>query len=241
MSLSKGKVLIVDDESSVRRAVHGALQGMGFQVDDAASGESALRLVRESRFDVVLLDVNMPGIGGIRACREMRGWMPRLGILMLTVRDSEEDKVAALDAGADDYITKPFHIRELAARIRSAVRRSSGSQVDPEAVIRIGTVELDPPRRLVRKNGAPVHLTPKEFDVLRYLMTHPGLPITHARLLQAVWGPEYGGELEYLRTFVRQLRKKIEDDPAEPVYLLTDSHVGYRFVEATPEPVIERA
>jgi two-component system KDP operon response regulator KdpE len=147
--------------------------------------------------------------------------------------------VAALDAGADDYITKPFNIRELAARIRAAVRRSSASQADPDAVIRIGSVELDPPRRLVRKGGGPIHLTPKEFDLLHFLMARAGLPITHVRLLHAVWGPEYGGELEYLRTFVRQLRKKLEDDPAEPSYLLTDSHIGYRFAEARPEPVAE--
>jgi two-component system KDP operon response regulator KdpE len=151
---------------------------------------------------------------------------------MLTVRDREEDKVTALDAGADDYVTKPFSIRELAARIRAAVRRSSASHVDPNAVIRIGNIELDPARRVVRKGGEPVHITPTEFDLLHYLMAHAGLPITHARLLHAVWGPEYGGELEYLRTFVRQLRKKLEDDPAEPTYLLTDSHLGYRFTEA---------
>jgi two-component system KDP operon response regulator KdpE len=214
---------------------------MGFQVDEAPSGESALRLLPEAQYDVVLLDINMPGMGGIRACREMRRSLPRLGILMLTVRDSEEDKVAALDAGADDYITKPFNVRELAARIRAAVRRSSASQVDPEAVIRIGSIDLDPARRLVRKAGQPIHVTPKEFDLLHYLMAHAGLPITHVRLLRAVWGPEYGGELEYLRTFVRQLRKKLEDDPAEPTYLLTDSHVGYRFAEAKPEPVEEKA
>jgi len=207
---------------------------MGFTVDDASTGEDALQRVREEKYDVVLLDINMPGIGGIRACREMRKSLPRLGILMLTVRDSEEDKVAALDAGADDYITKPFNIRELAARIRAAVRRSSVSYVDPDAEMRIGNIELDPARRLVRKGGEPVHLTPKEFDLLRYLMAHAGLPITHARLLHAVWGPEYGGELEYLRTFVRQLRKKLEDDPAEPAYLLTDSHIGYRFAETGP-------
>jgi two-component system KDP operon response regulator KdpE len=238
---SHGKILIVDDESSIRRALHNTLHGMGFTVDEAANGEAALQLVREEKYDVVLLDINMPGIGGIRACREMRRSLPRLGILMLTVRDSEEDKVLALDAGADDYITKPFNIRELAARIRAAVRRSSASQVDPDAVIRIGIIELDPARRLVRKAGEPVHLTPKEFDMLRYLMAHAGLPITHARLLHAVWGPEYGGELEYLRTFVRQLRKKLEDDPAEPAYLLTDSHIGYRFAEAKPEPVEEKS
>jgi two-component system KDP operon response regulator KdpE len=150
---------------------------------------------------------------------------------MLTVRDSEEDKVLALDAGADDYITKPFNIRELAARIRAAVRRSSTSYVDPGAVIQIGNIELDPIRRLVRKAAEPIHLTPKEFDLLHYLMAHAGLPITHVRLLRAVWGPEYGGELEYLRTFVRQLRKKLEADPADPAYLLTDSHIGYRFAQ----------
>ena len=238
---SKSKVLIVDDESSIRRALHNTLQGMGFDVDDASSGEAALDLVRETEYDVVLLDINMPGMGGIRACREIRKSLPRLGILMLTVRDSEEDKVTALDAGADDYVTKPFSIRELAARIRAAVRRSSASHVDPDAVIRIGDIEIDPVRRLVHKSGAPVHLTPKEFDLLRYLMAHAGLPMTHARLLRAVWGPEYGGELEYLRTFVRQLRKKLEDDPAEPAYLLTDSYVGYRFAETTPEPAVQEA
>ena len=238
---SHGKILIVDDESSIRRALHNTLHGMGFAVDEAANGEAALQVVRGEKYDVVLLDINMPGIGGVRACREMRKSLPRLGILMLTVRDSEEDKVLALDAGADDYITKPFNIRELAARIRAAVRRSSASYVDPDAEMQIGNIELDPVRRLVRKAGEPVHLTPKEFDILRYLMTHAGLPITHARLLHAVWGPEYGGELEYLRTFVRQLRKKLEDDPAEPAYLLTDSHIGYRFMEARPEPVEENA
>ena len=186
-------------------------------------------------------DINMPGIGGIRACREIRKSLPHLGILMLTVRDREEDKVTALDAGADDYITKPFNIRELAARIRAAVRRSSASSVDPDAVIRIGDIELDPARRLVRKGGELVHFTPTEFDLLRYLMTHAGLPITHVRLLRAVWGPEYGGELEYLRTYIRQLRKKLEDDPAEPEYLLTDSHVGYRFAEGKAETVEEKA
>jgi two-component system KDP operon response regulator KdpE len=209
---------------------------MGFSAEEATTGEAAIDLVGELPFDVVLLDINMPGIGGIRACREIRKNQPRIGILMLTVRDREEDKVAALDAGADDYITKPFKISELAARIRAAVRRSAVFKVDPEAPIRIGNIDLDPLRRQVRKAGEPVHLTPKEFDLLHYLMAHAGLPITHARLLQGVWGPEYGGELEYLRTFVRQLRKKLENDPADPEYLLTDSHVGYRFADAVPEP-----
>jgi two-component system KDP operon response regulator KdpE len=238
---SHGKVLIVDDEISIRRSLHNTLQTMGFIVNDTSTGEDALRLVRESQYDVVLLDINMPGIGGVQACREIRKILPRLGILMLTVRDSEDDKVTALDAGADDYITKPFNIRELAARVRAAVRRSSAAQSDSETVIQIGDIELDPARRLASKAGAQVHLTPKEFDLLHFLMAHAGLPMTHVRLLHAVWGPEYGGELEYLRTFVRQLRKKLEEDPAEPEYLLTDSHVGYRFAESMPGPVPETA
>lgn len=238
---SQGKVLIIDDESSIRLALHNTLRTMGFVVDDASTGEAALLLVGQFQYDVVLLDINMPGIGGIQTCRDLRKKLPRLGILMLTVRDSEDDKVTALDAGADDYVTKPFKIRELAARVRAAVRRSSTGHSDPDAVIQIGDIELDPARRLVRKTGAQVHLTPKEFDLLHYLMAHAGLPMTHVRLLHAVWGPEYGGELEYLRTFVRQLRKKLEGDPAEPEYLLTDSHVGYRFAEVKPEPVPENA
>ena len=235
MSHSQGKVLIVDDEPAIRRALHTTLQGVGFAVNEAPSGETALQLVQEAEYDVVLLDINMPGIGGVRTCREIRRRLPRLGILMLTVRDSEEDKVTALEAGADDYITKPFNVRELTARIRAAVRRSRTTGSDPDAAIRIGNIELDPLRRVVRKRGEAIHLTPKEFDLLHYLMAHAGVPITHSRLLQAIWGPEYGGELEYLRTFVRQLRKKLEDHPAEPAYLLTDSHIGYRFTEAKIE------
>jgi two-component system KDP operon response regulator KdpE len=239
MNPSQGKLLIVDDEASIRHALLATLRAMGFDVTEASTGEEALKLVRAAPFDVVLLDVNMPGIGGIGACREMRRILPRLGILMVTVRDNEDDKIAALDAGADDYVTKPFHVRELAARVRAAVRRSQVPAADVRAVIQIGDIALDPARRLVEKSGEAVRLTPKEFDLLYYLMSHAGLPVTHGKLLHAVWGPEYGGELEYLRTFMRQLRKKLEDDPSSPRYLLTDSHVGYRFREATPEPVAQ--
>jgi two-component system, OmpR family, KDP operon response regulator KdpE len=156
--------------------------------------------------------------------------------LMLTVRDSEDDKINALDAGADEYITKPFHVGELTARVRSAVRRSRLAQRVSEIVITIGEIELDRERRLVKKSGAVVHLTPKEFDLLYCLMTHAGKPLTHARLLTNVWGTEYGNELEYLRTFVRQLRKKLEDDPARPKYLLTESYIGYRFSDGQALP-----
>ena len=153
---------------------------------------------------------------------------------MLTVRDSEDDKVEALDVGADDYITKPFQLRELTARIRAAMRWSRApapQQGQEQPVLHIGDIELDPGRRTVKKASRLVHLTPKEFELVQHLMTYAGRPIPHARLLNTVWGPEYGGELEYLRTFVHQLRKKLEDDPANPRYLLTDAHVGYRFVE----------
>ena len=228
----QGKVLIVDDELSIRRALHTTFGTLGFDTAEAVTGEQALPLLRSSNFDAVLLDINMPGMGGIKACREIRRQFPRLAVLMLTVRDSEDDKVEALEAGADDYVAKPFPIRELVARVRAAVRRSHTSNVNGNAVISIGDITLDPARRLVQKSGQTVHLTPKEFDLLQYLMKHAGLPVMHARLLSAVWGPEYGGELEYLRTFIRQLRKKLEDDAAHPTYLLTDSHIGYRFREA---------
>jgi two-component system KDP operon response regulator KdpE len=225
----QGSILVVDDDSSTRRALRATLSGMGFTVVDAARGEEALSLVRVSWFDAVLLDVDMPGMGGMETCRSIRRSIARLPILMLTVLDSEDDKVLALDAGADDYITKPFQVRELTARLRSAVRRRNAQDNNRDAPIRHGYLELDPVKYRVLKNGRPIHLTPKEFEMLHYLMMHAGEPIPHARLLKSVWGPEYGNELEYLRTFVRQLRKKIEDDPHHPHYLLTDAYVGYRF------------
>jgi two-component system KDP operon response regulator KdpE len=211
-----GTVLVVDDDSSTRRALRMTLSGMGFTVVEAARGEEALSLVRVTRFDAVLLDVDMPGMGGLEACRTIRHAVARLPILMLTVLDSEDDKVLALDAGADDYITKPFQLRELTARLRSAVRRRNALDVNRDHPIRIGEIDLDPVKYRVQKAGHSIHLTPKEFEMLHYLMVHAGEPIPHARLLKSVWGPEYGNELEYLRTFVRQLRKKIEDDPRHP-------------------------
>ncbi len=230
-NISQGKVLIVDDEPSIRRAIRTTFGTLGFDIAEAVDGEQALPLLRATNFDAVLLDVSMPGMGGLEACREIRRQFPRLAVLMLTVRDDEDDKVEALEAGADDYVTKPFPVRELVARVRAAVRRSHAPEGNGNDVIRIGEITLDPTRRLVQKNGRTVHLTPKEFDLLLYLMKHAGLPVMHARLLSAVWGPEYGNELEYLRTFMRQLRKKLEDDAAHPQYLLTDSHIGYRFRE----------
>ena len=231
MNVSEGKVLIVDDEPSIRRVIRTTFGTLGFDIAEAVTGEQALPLLRSASFDAVLLDVNMPGMGGLEACREIRRQFPLLSVLMLTVRDTEDDKVEALNAGADDYVTKPFPVRELVARVRAAVRRSHALPGHGDAVITIGEIKLDAARRLVQKNGQAVHLTPKEFDLLLYLMKHAGLPVMHARLLSSVWGPEYGNELEYLRTFMRQLRKKLEDDAAHPQYLLTDSHIGYRFRE----------
>ena len=229
--VSRGKLLIVDDEPAVRWALNRTLRAMGFEISEASNGDQALALVRTVRLDAVLLDINMPGMGGVDACREIRRIMPLVGILMLTVKDSEADKIRALDAGADDYVTKPFNVRELAARIRAVIRRSQTLHTSVSTPINIGEIELDPARRLVRKAGETIRLTPKEFDLLHYLMSHAGLSLTHARLLAAVWGPEYRDQVEYLRTFVRQLRKKLSDDAASPRYLLTDSHIGYRFRE----------
>lgn len=231
MTQNQSTVLIVDDEPSIRVSLRTILSGMGFDVVEAARGEEALSLVRTAQFDVVLLDINMPGIGGIEVCRLMRKNSPRLPIVMLTVQGSEDRKVEALDAGADDYVTKPFQLRELVARLRAAVRRNA---IDDEqnSLIMIGDVRLDISRHLVQKNGRAVHLTPKQFELLHFLMANAGKPVPHAKLLRTVWGPEYGNELEYLRTFVRQVRMKIEDDPANPTYLLTESHIGYRFSES---------
>jgi two-component system KDP operon response regulator KdpE len=231
MSSLNGSVLVTDDDPDLRRVLRKTLDALGFEVSESANGEQAVRAVAVRQFHAVLMDVNMPGIGGIEACREIRKNAPRCQILMLTVRDREADKIEALDAGADDYITKPFSIPELAARLRSAVRRSATAALDSRMPISIGEIEVDPERRLVRKSGAVLRLTPKEFDLLHYLMSHPGIPIAHSKLLRAVWGEEYGQELEYLRTFVHQLRKKLETDPSAPEYLLTELHFGYRFRE----------
>ena len=229
MNVASGNILVTDDDPELRRVLTRTLDALGFQVAESPNGEHALTAVDSSQYDVVLMDVNMPGMGGIEACRAIRKKAPRLQIMMLTVRDLETDKIAAFDAGADDYITKPFSIPELAARLRSAVRRSTTAAFEAELPIVIGEIELDPARRIVSKTGCVLRLTPKEFDLLHYLMNHPGVPIAHTRLLRAVWGPEYGQELEYLRTFVHQLRRKLEKDPSAPEHLLTELHFGYRF------------
>jgi two-component system, OmpR family, KDP operon response regulator KdpE len=225
------RVLVVDDEPAIRRALRPPLTELGFEMTEASRGEMALDILRTEPFDAVLLDVNMPGIGGIETLRRIRAASPRLPVIMLTVRDREEEKVNALELGADDYVTKPFGVRELIARIRAAVRRVHAPTVAEDQPLTIGEIVLNPSRRSVTRRGQAIHLTRKEFDILHCLMSRAGRVITYARLLTAVWGAESREEVEYLRTFVRQLRKKIEDDPAHPTYLLTDIYVGYRFAD----------
>jgi two-component system KDP operon response regulator KdpE len=186
-----------------------------------------LNLLRRETVDLLLLDLNMPGIGGLEACRAIRETSD-LPIIVLSVRNTERDKVQALDAGADDYVTKPFGIQELLARIRAALRRVPSS--DPERrIFSSGELEIDFEARRASVNGNTVRLTPKEFDLLKFLVDHPNKPIPHRKLLQTVWGPDYGDEVEYLRVFINQLRKKIEPEPSKPRYLLTEPWVGYKF------------
>jgi two-component system KDP operon response regulator KdpE len=224
-------VLVVDDEPALRKVFRTSLAASGFVIEEACSGEEAVDILPQHPFDLVLLDINMPGIGGVEACREIRALAPKIGILMVTVRDAENDMVRALEAGADDYVTKPVRFRELVARMRAVVRRLDTASATEPTVIRVADLEMDLEGHCVRKAGELVHLTPTEFELLALLMRNPGVPVTHAKLLRAVWGPEYGTELDYLRSYVRTLRKKIEDDPARPKYLLTEPWVGYRFCD----------
>lgn len=232
MDKPQAKLLIVEDDTMLRRTLRTTFDALDFNVGEVGNGEEALMRLRMVDYDAVLLDINMPGMGGIETCRRIRRAFTRLPILMLTVRDAEDDKVEALEAGADDYITKPFEVRELAARLRSAIRRFHAPNTPAELPITIGDIMLDPPRRRVERSGNEVRLTPREFDALQLLMEHAGRPVTHARLSTALRGPDCATDREYLRVLIGQLRKKLEDDPARPVYILTDSYIGYRFRQA---------
>jgi two-component system KDP operon response regulator KdpE len=224
--LTGANILVVDDEPQIRRVLRSTLSSQGYVITDAKSGEEALESFRKERPDLVLLDVNMPGMGGIEACREIR-LISDAPIIMLTVRNAERDKVSALDAGADDYVVKPFGIEELLARIRAALRRYAPGEAMPPFVSKDLNIDFEAREVMVR--GQAVHLTPKEFEVLKYLIANQGKPLPHRRLLQAVWGPDYGDETENLRVVINQLRKKIELDPAHPKYIATEPWVGYRF------------
>jgi len=229
MTTDRLATLVVDDQPSFRRVLRTSLATSGFAIEEARSGEEAVTILTRSNFDLVLLDVNMPGIGGVQACREIRARMPKIGIVMVTVQDGESEIVTALEAGADDYITKPIRFRELVARLRAVLRRLRIEDAAEPTLLRAGDLELDINRHTLYRRGEIVHLTPTEFDLLALLMRHEGAPVTHAKLLRSVWGPEYGTELDYLRSFIKTLRKKMEADPAQPKYIVTEPWVGYRF------------
>jgi two-component system KDP operon response regulator KdpE len=224
--MNNATILVVDDESQIRRVLRTTLSGSGYDIIEAKDGQEAIDMVIRERPDLILLDVNMPGMTGLEACSKIR--LSYEGpIIMVTVRNSEQDKIVALDAGADDYVVKPFALGELLARIRAALRRFSSEEPLPK--IETTELKIDLEKRIVDVRGQRVHLTPKEFDVLRTLVIHQGKALTHKRVLQAVWGPDHGEETENLRVVINQLRKKIEKDPAHPRFILTEPWLGYRF------------
>jgi two-component system KDP operon response regulator KdpE len=221
---SKGKILIVDDQPQIRRALRTVLVASGYEVDDAPDGEEALEKLSREKFDVILLDINMPGIKGTDVCRVIRA-TSNVGIIMLTVRSNEVDKIAALDSGASDYVTKPFSTPELLARIRAVSRRNVVDSLGERFLTH--DLEIDFEARQVVARGQQVHLTPKEFELLKYLAHRPNKVVPRRELLRSVWGPDYSDEVDQLRTIVKQLRKKIEPQPSKPQYVLTHQWVGY--------------
>lgn len=221
--MSVSRILIVDDEPQARRVMRIALVAQGFEVSDAGSGEQALDELRAQPPDLILLDLKMPGMGGLEACREIRA-SSEVPIIVVSAGKSLRDRVDAFEAGVDQYIAKPCEIQELVARIRAVKRRVESHS----SVLVLGDVEVNFEMREVKRKNGVVLLTAKEFKLLHCLASHKDKGVTHRRLLQAVWGPDYGDEVEYLRVFINQLRKKIEPDPAHPAYILTDPAVGYR-------------
>jgi two-component system KDP operon response regulator KdpE len=226
--MMKGKILVVDDEPQIRRVMRSALTKQDYFVADARSGEEALDLVRQGRFDLIILDRNMPGMSGLDVCRQIRA-NSDVGIIMLTVRKAEFERIEALDAGADDYVTKPFSMPELLARIRANLRRVPLSPQEGPRIVAFDGVEINLGSHHGTVNGHDIRLRLKEFEVLQYLLMNPDVAIPHGNILQAVWGPDYGDEVEYLHVIINQLRKKIEPEPNKPRYILTEPRVGYRF------------
>ncbi len=226
--MSNAKILVIDDEPQIRRMLRTTLTGSGYQISDARSGEEGLERFRDFLPDLVIMDLNMPGLGGLNACREIRIGSD-VPIIILTVTNAESDKVEALDAGADDYVCKPFSMPELLARIRAALRRAPTSPEGGPHSFVSGDLEIDFDARKVRLKNKSVRLTPKEYQILRFLISQGGKPVPHRQILQTVWGPDYGEESDYLRVFINHLRKKIEPNPAKPRYILTEPWVGYRF------------
>lgn len=227
-----GRVLVVDDEGPIRRALEINLVARGFDVLLAATGEEALRLAASDHPDLVLLDLGLPGIDGLDVIEGLRGWS-KVPIIVVSARDAEVDKVRALDAGADDYVSKPFGMDELLARLRAALRRSgpgSGGAPDELAVVSTTAFTIDLADKRVTTAEGEVHLTPTEWRLLEVLVRNRGRLVTQLQLLKEVWGPEYGEETNYLRVYVGNLRRKLEPKPSQPLYLLTEPGMGYRFI-----------
>jgi two-component system, OmpR family, KDP operon response regulator KdpE len=229
MPLPVWNILVIDDEPAFRKTLRKSLAAAGHNVEEACSGGYAVDMLSHSSFDFLLLDLNMPGMGGTATCKMIRSMSPHIGIVILSVRDTEQDRVALLDAGADDYLTKPFGLRELLARLHAIHRRIFAQAEEEPEVLRAGDLQMDLQGHSVWLAGEALHLTPKEFALLAYLMKHPGRPVTHTTLLRTIWGPDYSNESHYLRSYVKTLRKKIETDPAKPEYILTEPRIGYRF------------
>jgi two-component system, OmpR family, KDP operon response regulator KdpE len=239
MSTKQLTILIVDDEPLLGEILRASLRSSGIAVKAARSAEEALEVIDDRIIDLALLGTNMPGVNGLELCRHLRAQEHRIGIVVVLARDAEKDMIEALEAGADDCVTKPFRLGELTARCQAVLRRVPAHDVAAEVSISAGDLELDLGRRLLLKSGKVVRLAPTEFNLLAFLMKNQGVPLTHAKLLRTIWGPEYGEELEYLRSYVRSLRKKIENDPAHPKYLVTEPWLGYRFCspsKSTPVP-----
>lgn len=227
MSMHRGRrLLVVDDDIRIRRALQRAIAARGYDVALAATGEEALALASEAPPDMVILDMALPGISGLDVCRELRTWT-QIPILVLSVHDGSDDKVAALDEGADDYLTKPFDTPELLARIRSHLRRSTQTAPAPP-VVQAGELTIDFAGRTVLRNGEEIRLTPKEFALLQYLVQNAGRVVTHGLLLSRVWGSDYEGDVQTLRVHVANLRRKVERDPDSPTLITTEPGVGYR-------------
>jgi two-component system KDP operon response regulator KdpE len=230
--MTGARVLVVDDEPEITRALRSILGGNGFEPITAATGAEGLELLDRRHPEILLLDVVLPDMSGLDVCRIIRQERRLdLPIIVLSAHDEEDRKVATLDLGADDFLTKPFGVRELLARIRAALRRAGGARPTGQAVIEHGTMRMDLERREVTVDGTTVHLTPKEYDMLHYLLTNVGKLVTHTALLRAVWGAEYADARPYVHVFVGQLRRKLEPDPAHPRYILTEPGVGYRLAD----------
>jgi two-component system KDP operon response regulator KdpE len=233
--MGEGRVLVVDDDPQILRAVRTSLQGHSYEVLTAGNGETALDLLPDSDVDLIVLDLGLPGIGGQEVIKRERAWT-EVPNNFLSVRDGQHDKVEAFDAGADDYVTKPFGMPELLARMRAVRRRAEGDRRPP--VVRFEELEVDLGRQLVRMGDVVIHLTPTEYRLLEAFVTNPGKLLTHRWLLQKAWGPGYATENQYLRVFIRQLRSKLADDPARPRFIVTEAGLGYRW---KPDPVEDRA